>query len=90
MNRFHFKFGKRKPKRGRTKKSAWMHTLSSSSIDIIIIQEVLSQTFECERFHCRLLPEICVQRQKSWDPEIYKGCMGCKQGSEMAKRLIQL
>ena len=48
-------------------------------------QKALNGTFYCERFHCRLLPESCVQRQKSWDPEIYQGCLGCKQGLEIAR-----
>lgn len=50
------------------------------------IQEVLGQTFQCERFHCRLLLKSCVERQRSWDPQIYQGCMGCKQGLEVARK----
>jgi hypothetical protein len=54
--------------------------------DITLIEEALSGTFECERFHCRIFPEICVRRQRSWDPEVYEGCIGCKQGLEKAKK----
>lgn len=50
-----------------------------------MVQKALNGTFYCERFYCRLLPENCVQRQKSWDPEIYQGCLGCKQGLEIAR-----
>lgn len=51
-----------------------------------MIKKALNRTFYCERFYCRLLPENCVQRQKSWDPEIYQGCLGCKQGLEIARK----
>jgi hypothetical protein len=55
--------------------------------DITLIEKALSRTFECERFHCKIFPESCVKRQSSWDPEVYEGCMGCKQGLETAKRV---
>ncbi len=55
--------------------------------DITLIEEALSRTFECERFHCRIFPETCVKRQRSWDPDVYEGCIGCKQGLETAKKV---
>ncbi len=52
--------------------------------NLSMIQKALNGTFYCERFHCRLLPQSCVQRQESWDPEIYEGCLSCKQGLKIA------
>jgi len=53
-----------------------------------MIQEILDRTFHCERFQCKLLPERCIQRQikTNWSPEIYKGCIDCKQGLEIAQK----
>lgn len=88
MSEFQVGLGKRKPKgRRRTKGSIWMYVLGSSPQDRSLIQEALGQTFYCERFNCRLLPENCIQRQKSWDPEIYESCTRCNQGLEVVKRI---
>jgi len=58
MNGFQLKFMKRKSERGEpTENSVLVHILSSSPGDTSLIQETLSQTFECKRFHCRLLSE---------------------------------
>lgn len=54
--------------------------------NLSMVQKALSGTFYCERFRCRLLPESCVKRQKVWNTEIYQGCMGCKQGPEIARK----
>jgi len=61
--------------------------VSSREKETHLIQEALNLTFKCERLQCRLLPNSCAQRQKSWNPEIYEGCMGCNQGLEMAERI---
>jgi len=49
-------------------------------------QKALNGTSYCERFHCNLLPECCILRQKSRVPEIYEACLGCKQGLEIARK----
>ncbi len=58
----------------------------SSKEEAHLIQEALNLTFECDRLHCRLFHQRCIQRQKSWNPEIYEGCIGCKQGLEVARK----
>lgn len=72
---------------GKVKRINKRQSYSDLPDDLPLIHKTLRRTFECERFHCKLLPERCVQRQTSWDPEVYEGCIGCKQGLEMAKRI---
>jgi hypothetical protein len=52
-----------------------------------LLQDALNRTFECERHHCRLLPERCIQRQESCNPEIYESCMNCRQGLKIAEKI---
>ncbi len=72
---------------GKAKRTNKRQRYSDLSDDLLLVHQTLGRTFECKRFHCRLLPERCVQRQTSWDPEIYEGCIGCNQGLEMAKKI---
>lgn len=71
----------------RKRKWAPMPNPISKEEETLLIQEALNLTFECQRLHCRLLPKSCVQRQKSWDTEIYEGCIDCKQGLGVARKM---
>lgn len=53
---------------------------------IPMTQEASDYNFYCERFHCMLLLDRCVQRQKSDNPEIYEACFRCKQGLETVRK----
>lgn len=73
------------------RKRKWAATPNPSSREgeALLICEALNLTFECKRFHCRLFQERCIQRQESWNPEIYEGCIDCKQGLEVAQKMSQ-
>jgi len=86
-NRPRVAFNKVRNRKRRKRKWAPTPDPSSKEEETLLIQEALNLTFECQRLHCRLLPKSCVQRQKSWDPEIYDGCVDCKQGLEVAREM---
>lgn len=72
----------------RRREGKWIPTRDlSSKEEAHLIQEALKLTFECERLHCRLFQERCIQRQESWDPEIYEGCIDCQQGLEVTRKM---
>jgi len=68
------------------RKRKWAPTPDPGSKETHLIQKALNLTFECERLHCRLLHKRCIQRQESWNPKIYEGCIGCKQGLKIVKK----